>query len=91
MNQNDWTKSLLESIYMVWISILNFQIKTKHASYQTKLAEYAINLFEDAQLQGISPSGVMYKTLIEILCYCEMNDRALQISNSILLLQTSYY
>lgn len=82
LDECKWAKLLLETIYTIWFTVFNTKLKNEFKEYYSKAAEYAIFLFEDAQNRGIKPNETMYKSLIESLCYCEMNDKALPIVQS---------
>ena len=83
IDESKWAKFLLESIYTVWFLVFNLKIKNGLKDYYNKVAEYAISLFEDAQNRGVKPNEIMYRNLLEALCLCGMEDKALELANSI--------
>jgi len=83
IDESKWAKFLLETIYTIWFLIFNIRIKNDYKEYFKNVCEFAIHLFEDAQSKGVKPNEIIFKSLIEALCYCDMNDKALQIANKL--------
>jgi len=83
IDESKWAKFLLETIYTIWFLIFNIRIKNDYKEYFKHISEFAIQLFEDAQNKGVKPNEIIFKSLIEALCYCDMNDKALQIANKL--------
>lgn len=90
IDENKWAKLLLESIYTIWFFVFNIKLKNGFKEYYNKVADYAVSLFEDAQNRGIKPNEIIYRNLLEVLCLCDMNEKALQITNSLYLLIYEY-
>jgi len=82
MDEQTWTKYLLEMMYTLWFMVFNLKLKTDFKDHYHKITEYANMLFEKLRSKGVKPNETIYRNLIEACSYCGMNDRALEIVTS---------